>query len=181
MARFGGAAIELSKRCPLTVGLSGVIEGTRPIGGLSSSAAVIIAFLSALCRVNRIRPTAREIIQTAQAAENNYVGVSCGRLDQSCEIYSRKNHLLYLDLKDDKYELIPENRQMKPYEIMIFFSGIERSLSGSKYNMRVDELKSAAYALKAFSGMEYGKFGETYLRDVPREVYEQYKDRLPEN
>jgi galactokinase/galacturonokinase len=176
-----GAAIELAERCPVTLGLSGVIEGTLPIGGLSSSAAVIIAFLSALCKVNRIRPTAREIVMTAQAAENNYVGVSCGKLDQSCEIYSRKNHLLYLDLKDDSYELIPENSKMKPYEIVIFFSGIERSLSGSKYNMRVDELRSAAYALKAFSGMEYGKFGETNLRDVPREVYEQYKDRLPEN
>ncbi len=176
-----GATIELAKRYPLTLGLSGVIEGTLPIGGLSSSAAVIIAFLSALCKVNRLHPPAHEIIMTALAAENNYVGVSCGKLDQSCEIYSLKNHLLYLDTKDDSYELIPENRQMKPYEIMIFFSGIERTLAGSKFNMRVDELKSAAYALKAFSGMEYGKFSETYLRDVPREVYEQYKDRLPEN
>jgi galactokinase/galacturonokinase len=64
---------------------------------------------------------------------------------------------------------------------MIFFSGIERTLTGSKYNMRVDELRSAAYALKAFSGMEYGKFNETFLRDVPREVYVRYKDRLPES
>ena len=38
-----------------------------------------------------------------------------------------------------------------------------------------------AYALKAFSGMEYGKFNETYLRDVPYETYLQYKDKLPEN
>ena len=176
-----GATIELAKRHPLTLGLSGVIEGTLPIGGLSSSAAVIIAFLAALCRVNRIYPPAHEIIMTALAAENNYVGVSCGKLDQSCEIYSRKNNLLYLDTKDDSYELIPQPRQMKPYEIMIFFSGIERTLAGSKFNMRVDELRSAAYALKAFSGMEYGKFNETYLRDVPKEVFDQYKTRLPEN
>ena len=176
-----GATIALAQRFPLRTGLSGVIEGTLPIGGLSSSAAVIIAFLAALCRVNRIHPTAHEIIMTALAAENNYVGVSCGKLDQSCEVYSMKDRLLYLDTKDDSYELIPQNRNMKPYEIMIFFSGIERTLAGSKFNMRVDELKSAAYALKAFSGMEYGKFGDTYLRDVPREVYEEYKSRLPEN
>jgi len=176
-----GATIELAKRFPLQVGLSGVIEGTLPIGGLSSSAAVIIAFLAALCRVNRLHPTAHEIIMIALAAENNYVGVSCGKLDQSCEVYSMKDRLLYLDTKDDTYELIPQNRNMKPYEIMIFFSGIERTLAGSQFNMRVDELRSAAYALKAFSGMEYGKFNETYLRDVPREVYEEYKDRLPEN
>lgn len=47
--------------------------------------------------------------------------------------------------------------------------------------MRVDECRSAAYALKAFSGIEYGKFNETNLRDVPVSVYEQYKNKLPEN
>ena len=63
----------------------------------------------------------------------------------------------------------------------VFFSGVERTLAGSKFNMRVDEVRSAAYALKAYSGMEYGKFQETHLREVPREVFETYKDRLPEN
>jgi galactokinase/galacturonokinase len=47
--------------------------------------------------------------------------------------------------------------------------------------MRVDECRSAAYALKAYAGMEYEKFKQTYLRDVPYEVYLQYKDRLPES
>ena len=68
---------------------------------------------------------------------------------------------------------------MKPWKIAIFFSGLEHSLAGSKYNMRVDELRSGVYALQAFSGMEYGKFKDAMARDVPREVYEQYKDRLP--
>ncbi len=176
-----GAAIELGKRYPLRVGLSGVIEGSLPIGGLSSSAAVIIAFLSALCRVNDIHPEKAEIIEMALAAENKYVGVSCGKLDQSCEVYSKKNHLLYLDTKDDSFELIPTHTDMKPYKIAIFFSGVERTLAGSKFNMRVDEARGAAYSLKAYAGMEYGKFNETALRDVPYEVYLQYKDRLPEN
>lgn len=176
-----GATLALAQKYPLHTGLCGVIEGTLPIGGLSSSAAVTIAFLSALCKVNNIHLAPLEMILTAQSAENNYVGVSCGKLDQSCEVYSKKNHLLYLDTKDDTYELIPTNPQMKPYKIAIFFSGIERTLAGSKFNMRVDECRSAAYALKAFSGMEYGKFNETYLRDVPYETYLQYKDKLPEN
>ena len=38
-----------------------------------------------------------ELILTAKAAENQYVGVSCGKLDQSCEVLSKRNHLLYLD------------------------------------------------------------------------------------
>ena len=176
-----GATLVLSQHHSLKVGLAGVIEGSLPIGGLSSSAAVIIAFLYALCKVNGIVLTQQELIMTALAAENNYVGVSCGKLDQSCEVLSKKDHLLYLDTRDDSFELIPSHPDMKPYKVAIFFSGVERTLAGSKYNMRVDECRSAAYALKAYAGMEYGKFNETFLRDVPYEVYQQYRDRLPEN
>lgn len=176
-----GAAYALAKKYPLEVGLCGVIEGSLPIGGLSSSAAVIISFLAALCKVNGLKISQSELILTALAAENEYVGVACGKLDQSCEVYSKKDHLLYLDTLDDSYELIPTNPNMKPYKIAIFFSGVERTLAGSKFNMRVDECKSAAYALKAYAGMDYGKFNDTYLRDVPREVFEEYKHKLPEN
>ena len=174
-----GATWALEKNHKLRIGVCGVIEGSLPIGGLSSSAAVIISFLEALCRVNEIRLSQQEIIDTAFDAELNYVGVNVGKLDQSCEVLSRKDHLLYLDTKDGSYELIPASPKMKPYRIAIFFSGLEHSLAGSKYNMRVDELRSGVYALQAFAGMEYGKFGEAMARNVPRSVYEQYKDRLP--
>jgi len=176
-----GATRALAQKYNLKIGMCGVIDGELPIGGLSSSAAVIITYLMALCRLNGIQLSEAEMIRTAQEAENNYVGVSCGKLDQSCEVYCKKLHLLYMDMQDDSYELIPTNPAMKPYKIAIFFSGIERTLAGSKYNMRVDECRSAAYALKAYAGMEYGKFQETNLREVPYEVYLQYRDRLPEN
>ncbi len=176
-----GATIALSKRFPLEVGVCGVIEGSLPIGGLSSSAAVIIAFITALASVNNIKLSQSQLVAMALEAENKYVGVSCGKLDQSCEVYSKKDHLLYLDTQDDSYELIPTNPLTKPYKIAIFFSGLERNLAGSKFNMRVDECRSAAYALKAFSGMEYGKFEETHLREVPEEIFRKYKDKLPEN
>ncbi len=176
-----GATIALNKRYPLRRGLCAVVDGELPIGGLSSSAAVIITFLSALCKMNSIALEPSELITISQEAENLYVGVSCGKLDQSCEVYCKKGHLLYMDLQDDTYELIPKHPDMKPYRIAIFFSGIERTLAGSAFNMRVDECRSAAYALKAYAGMEYGKFEETNLRDVPYEVYLEHKDKLPEN
>ncbi|MCR4995422.1 MAG: galactokinase, partial [Bacteroidales bacterium] len=175
-----GATLVLSRRYPLHLGMSGVIEGSLPIGGLSSSAAVTLSFLSALCRINQISPSATELIRMAVAVENDYVGVSSGKLDQSCELYSKKDHLLYLDTRTDEYELIPTHPSMPEYDILILFSGVERTLAGSAFNMRVDECRSAAYALKALSGMTYGKFAETNLREVPREVYEQYKNQLPE-
>jgi len=176
-----GATIALHKRYPLRRGLCAVFDGELPIGGLSSSAALIITYLSALSAMNGISLGAREMIDIAREAENKYVGVSCGKLDQSCEIYCRKDNLLHMDLQDDSYELIPTSPTMKPYKIAVFFSGLERSLVGSAYNTRVDECKSLAYVLKAFSGMEYGKLEETYLRDVPKEVYEKYKEKLPES
>ncbi len=175
-----GATWALAKEHSLSVGLCGVIEGSLPIGGLSSSAAVILAFLDALCKVNRIHLAPQEMIDVAFDAEKNYVGVNVGTLDQSCEVLSKAHHLLYLDCKDNRYELIPENPAMKPYRIAIFFSGLEHSLAGSKFNMRVDELRSGVYALQAFAGLEYGKFKETNARDVSWSVYQTYKDKLPE-
>ncbi|MBR5515590.1 MAG: GHMP kinase, partial [Clostridia bacterium] len=176
-----GAILALKRSHEVTRGVKAVVNGTLPIGGLSSSAALTIAFLSALCKVNNIKLTPQEIIENALWAENSYVGVKCGKLDQSCEVLSKKGKLLYLDTKDDSYELRPTGKKMKPYKIAIFFSGLERALVGTAFNTRVDEMKSAAYALKAFSGMDYGSFSDSYLRDVPQEVFEQYSERLPEN
>jgi len=175
------AAKELNEKYPLRYGVSAVIEGKLPIGGLSSSASVIIAFLTALASVNNIKLGDWETIMMAKAAENNYVGVNCGKLDQSCEVLGRKNSWLYLDCLDDSNAIIKTPDNMKPYKIAIFFSGLERSLANSAYNLRQDECKAAAYNLLAYAGMTYGKFKDTVLRDVPYNVYEEYKDRLPIN
>lgn len=174
-----GATKMLEEKYPIRYGISAVIEGTLPIGGLSSSAAVIIAFMSALAAVNHIHLDPWETIMMAKAAENKYVGVNCGKLDQSCEVLCKKDQLLYLDCADDSYQLIPWTGP--EFKIAIFFSGLERSLATSAYNLRQDECKAAAYSLFAYAGLEYGKFDDTRLRDVPTPVFEQYKDRLPEN
>ncbi len=175
-----GAVLSLERRVPLSVGIEAVVDGSLPIGGLSSSAALIISFMTALCRLNGVSLTERELILAAQEAENRYVGVACGKLDQSCEVYCRKDHLLYMDMLDDTFERIPTPAGMKPYRIAILFSGVERSLVGSGYGTRVDECRSAAYALQAYAGLPARRFDETFLRQVPVEVFEAYRDRLPD-
>lgn len=175
-----GATFVLNQKYRLTRGLSGVISGELPIGGLSSSAAVIITFLSALCTLNGLTLDPCELIDLAQKAEREYVGVQCGKLDQSCEVYAQKDRLLYMDMRDDSYKLIPANPNMKPYKIAVFFSGLERSLANSSYNMRVDECHAAAFALKAYARLPYDKFAKTHLREVPYEVYKEHMDKLPE-
>ena len=172
-----GAALQLRGKYPLCYGMSAVIEGQLPVGGLSSSAAVIITFLSALARVNEIHLEEWETIMMAKTAENKYVGVNCGKLDQSCEVLCRKDQLLYLACADDSYELIPWTGA--PFKIGVFFSGLERSLVSSAYNLRQDECKAAAYSLLAFAGLDYGKFGDVRLRDVPSDVFQEYKEMLP--
>ena len=160
-------------------GVKCLIKGDLPIGGLSSSASVIIAFMQTICKVNGISLPPKEIIRLAQKAENEYVGVNCGTLDQSCEVYSRKEHLLFLDTMDGSYQLLRQHPDMPDYEIGIFFSGVPRSLAGTKFNMRVDECHAAAYFITAATGREYGRFQETYLRHVPYEDFQKRKDILP--
>ncbi|MBR4836104.1 MAG: GHMP kinase [Clostridia bacterium] len=174
-----GATRALLTRHELKRGVCAVVNGELPIGGLSSSAAVIITFISILAKVNGIKLAQEEMIELALEAENKYVGVSCGRLDQSCEVYCKKNNLLYLDLLSDSIELVPESENMPEYKIAIFFSGLERSLAQSKYNARVDEAKEAACLLLDMAGIAHGDQKSTYLTDVPREVFEEHKDKLP--
>ena len=176
-----GATIALSSRYALTLGVCGVIEGDLPIGGLSSSAAVTIAYLTALCRVNGISISRSELAYMALEAENEYVGVSCGKLDQSCEVYSKADHLLYLNPADDSYELIPTSPNMKPYKIVIFFSGVERTLAETGYNSRVDECRATAYTLLSMEGIRDIKLENATLNMVPYEVYLKHKGKLPES
>ncbi|MGN1268078.1 MAG: galactokinase [Candidatus Aphodocola sp.] len=162
-------------------GITAYIIGTMPIGGLSSSAAVIIAFLNAMCKANNIKLTKDQVIKLALKVEQDFIGINVGTLDQSCEMFCKKDNLLYLDTKDGSYELIPKNPNMPEYKICVLFSGVQRTLVGSAFNMRVDELKSAAYALMAYADMPYGKFKDARLRTVPYQVFIEHKDKLPIN
>ena len=176
-----GAVASLSRFYELNKGIRGYVAGSLPIGGLSSSAAVIITYIVSLAGANDIKLERSELIKLALWVENEFVGISVGKLDQSCEILCEEGHILFLDTLDDTYKLIPMSPNMKPFRVAIIFSGLERSLANSSYNLRVDECKAASYALKAYSNMEYGKFKETRLRDVPREIFEEYKKVLPTN
>jgi galactokinase/galacturonokinase len=175
-----GAVVSLQREHEIKCGLRMEMEGSLPIGGLSSSAALSVAIINALSKANDIKLTRSEIIEIALWSENNYVGVNCGKLDPASVVYCKKNSLLYFDTKNDDYEIIPDNENMKPYEIAIFFSGIERSLISSAFNMRVDELQAAAYGIAAFAGLKYGKFADLRLRDIPRDVFETFKTKLPD-
>ena len=79
-----GVKYALSKRFELTRGIQGEIAGSLPVGGLSSSAAVLIAYVMAFAKANDITLTKMEIIKIASEAEREYIGLNNGILDQAC-------------------------------------------------------------------------------------------------
>ena len=78
-----GAKYALKKRFELQRGITGVIQGSLPVGGLSSSAAVLIAYVMAFAKANDITLKPFEIVKIASEAEREYIGLNNGLLDQA--------------------------------------------------------------------------------------------------
>ncbi|MBQ4621114.1 MAG: galactokinase [Bacteroidaceae bacterium] len=174
-----GAKFALRKRFVLTKGIKGVIKGSLPVGGLSSSAAVLIAYVMALAKANNITLTPMEVIKIASEAEREYIGLSNGILDQSCIVLGEKDALLFLDTDTEQYRIIRRNPRMPEFELAIIFSGLTRNLVGSDYNLRVAECKTAAWNMMAYTGMPLKGLDKTFLRDIPRETYDLTKEKMP--
>ena len=89
-----GAVTALKEDYDLTVGINGVLEGDLPIGGLSSSVAVLTAYLMALCDVNDIELSKLDLIQYNSAAERNFMGLKNGIFDHFDEQTKFARHSL---------------------------------------------------------------------------------------
>ena len=175
-----GAKYALQKRFVLKRGIFGRIQGSLPIGGLSSSAAVLVAYVMAFADANEIRLAPMEVILIASEAEREYIGLTNGILDQACIVLGKKDHLLMLDCDTNEYRLIPRAASMPPMKIGIFFSGLTRSLINSNYNLRVHECRTAAWILQAYDNVPLKTPDKTYLRDVSRDALAKYQNKMPE-
>ena len=175
-----GAKYALQKRFRLTRGIEGVIRGSLPVGGLSSSAAVLIAYVMAFARANGIELQPFEVAQIASEAEREYIGLNNGLLDQACIALGRRDGLLFLDCDSNEYRVIARNPDMPPFEIGIFFSGLTRSLVNSDYNLRGFECKTAAWTMLAYMDQPLKPFDKTFLRDIPKAVFEKTRIAMPQ-
>ena len=149
-------------------------DDTVPHGsGLSSSAAIEVA--TALCFAtfsNEKNGIEKEIdmVEMAligQAAENNYVGVNCGIMDQFASAMGKKDHCIFLDCKDLSYKILPLN--IAGYKIVIANTNKKRSLADSKYNERRAECDASLEALRTVLP------GQEYLGTIPVDVFEKHK------
>jgi galactokinase len=138
-----GAVEALKKRYRLQQGLVGVIGGDMPVGGLSSSAAVTIAYLLALETVNGLTVSPRENIELVRYTENEYIGLNNGILDQSVILFSDARHLTLIDPQSMIIDQIASPRP-DAFEILVVYSGLTRALVGTNYNNRVAECQQAA-------------------------------------
>ena len=175
-----GAKYALRKRFELTKGINGVVKGSLPVGGLSSSAAVLIAYVMAFAKANGITLKPFEVAQIASEAEREYIGLNNGLLDQACIALGQKDGLLFLDCDTNDWRIIKKNPAMPDFEIGIFFSGLTRSLVNSDYNLRVYECKTAAWNILAYTDQPLKTFDKTFLRDIPKATFEKTRNAMPQ-
>jgi galactokinase len=169
------AALALKEAYPIEKGIAGLLDGMLPGCGLSSSASVLLAYLHAFAASNHIRLQPWDYVRLAQRAENKYIGLKNGILDQTSIVFGRKGYLLHIDTKEEKISELPERPGENRYRILVAYSGYSRELTTSGYNTRVQECREAAVRLSRLAGSGLAQI----LSDVPEEAFSRYGHKLP--
>lgn len=147
MARASAAALD--NRHTLVRGVEAVVSGTLVSGGLSSSASVILAYLTALADVNDFSLDAADLVELSRQVENDYRGLNNGIQDQMSIAFGKQDHLVLLDVEHVSAQLIPDPESVGDVCFLMCYSGVSRNLGGSPFNTRVAECQQAARLLDA--------------------------------
>jgi galactokinase len=155
-----GVAFELQKAGYELKGFDAVMTGDVPRGaGLSSSAAVELATARAFAAVSGFAWDAAQMAKISQKAENEWVGVNCGIMDQMASAASKEGYALFLDCRtlEVQHAPLPEN-----ISVVILDTSTRRGLVDSAYNERRSQCEEAARW-----------FGVKALRDVSVDQFEK--------
>lgn len=148
-------------------GWEGAIAGDVPVGaGLSSSAALELAVARAFAAVSELPWDAATMARLGQRAENEWVGVRCGIMDQMISAAGRASHALLIDCRSLRTETVPFPPKTR---VAVLDTATRRGLVDSAYNERRHQCESAARA-----------FGVSALRDVSPARFEAESGRLDE-
>jgi galactokinase len=155
-----GVVDELGKAGAKVGGFACVFGGDIPIGsGMSSSAAIEAGLAFALNRIFGLGFDPLALVKLAQKAENEFVGVRCGIMDQFINIFSRPNSVLKLDCRSLDYEYFPFERT--DLRIVLCDTLVKRELAASEYNVRRGQCEAGVRLLRKHAP------GLGSLRDVP--------------
>jgi len=141
--------------------------------GLSSSAALEVVTALTMAKLNLLEIKPLEMAHLCRRAENNFVGVACGIMDQYVSCLGQKNYALFIDCRSNDYELIPFKDHN--FQIVICNSKVQRRLIDSEYNKRREECKIAAEFFNHKLKREIRA-----LRDVTIDECKKYQRQLPE-
>jgi len=168
-----GVAVVLEERGFRLPGLDVALASDVPIGaGLSSSAAVEMSMAVTWQTVAGCELSRSELALLCQRAENTFVGVNCGIMDQFVSALGQENSALFVDCRtlEHKPVSIPEG-----FVVVIMDTAKQRGLADSAYNTRRAECEEGVRLLRAHLP------GITALRDVSAVELEQYAHELPPN
>ena len=156
-------------------GMDLVIEGDVPISsGLSSSAALEVAAATAMAHAAGLRIPGPELALVCQRAENEFVGVNSGIMDQFISAVGQEGNALFLDCNDLSYRHVPFDVEPDGLRLVVMNTCYKRSLKDSIYNDRVDECAAAVDQLAMSLP------GIRHLRDVSWEQFLDVRDTLDE-
>lgn len=152
-------------------GFECVFGGDIPIGaGLSSSAAIEAGLAFALNELFELGIDRIDLVKLSQKAENEFVGVQCGIMDQFINIFGKENKVLKLDCRSLDYEYFPfDNRELK---IVLCDTKVKHSLAGSEYNLRRKQCENGVEKLRQFDSSIKS------LRDINLNFLNEHKNDL---
>jgi galactokinase len=127
-------------------GMDMMFSGTIPNGaGLSSSASIEMVTAVALNDLLEFNLEMLDLVKLSQKAENEFVGVKCGIMDQFAAGMGKKDHAIFINCKTLDYQTIPVHTG--DYKIIISNTNKRRVLAGSKYNERRAQCEAAVKKL----------------------------------
>jgi galactokinase len=123
------------------------IDSEVPVGaGLSSSAALEIATATAVFLVNNFKRNELKLILAAKKAENEFVGMGCGIMDQFVSFFGKGRNALFLDCRSLDYSYIPLNSTAVKY--IVCNTMVKHELAAGEYNKRKEECNEGLRILK---------------------------------
>ena len=166
-----GVVDQLQQNGHTLKGFNCVFGGDIPIGaGMSSSAALEAGLAYTLNEIFQLNIEPMTLVKLAQKAENEFVGVQCGIMDQLINIFGQDNHALLLDCRSLEYDYFPfESSRIK---IVLCDSKVQRELGTSEYNNRRAQCEQGIKILR-----DHGQPVKS-LRDVSLEMLHHYKKQL---
>jgi galactokinase len=127
-------------------GMNITVQGNVPLGvGLSSSAALEVSTGLAIQKLFGLKLDRQQLAGAAREAENSFVGVHCGIMDQFISSLARQGHAMFLDTRSLDYRQVP--LVTDPVKILVTNSNVPRTLLDSEYNQRREECEQCVEIL----------------------------------